>query len=78
MVGIDAPGIVATAVEEFLQPFVPDALDQFPLFLLTTPVVYKNIACCARCKNMPHFLKKLYLAIVILTMVRMAIGWTDQ
>lgn len=33
MVGIDASAIVATAVEEFLQPFVPDAFDQFPLFL---------------------------------------------
>jgi len=49
MVGIDAPGIVATAVEEFLQPFVPDALDQLPLFPLTAGVVYANIARCAMC-----------------------------
>jgi hypothetical protein len=50
MVGIDALGILATAVEEFLQPFVPDAFDQFPVFLLSTSVVYGDIAYCARCK----------------------------
>jgi len=31
--GIDAPSIVATAAEEFLQPFVPGALDQLPFSL---------------------------------------------
>ena len=39
MVGIDSPGIVATAVEKFLQPFVLDALDQLPLFLLNAEIV---------------------------------------
>ena len=50
MVGIDALGIVATAVEKSTQPFVPDAFDQFPVFLLSTSVVYSDIAYCARCK----------------------------
>jgi hypothetical protein len=54
MVGIDAPGIVATAVEEFLQSFVPDALDQFPVFLLSTRGVYSDIAYCARCKILAY------------------------
>ena len=52
MVGIDAPGIAATTIEEFLQPFVPDAFDQFPVFPLSARVVYRNIAYCARCKKM--------------------------
>ena len=40
MVGINATSIAATTVEEFLQPFVLDALDQLPFFLLSEREVY--------------------------------------
>lgn len=48
MVGIDAPGIAATAVEEFLQPLVPDAFASIPIF----PSEYTGSVCeyCMLCK----------------------------
>ena len=51
MVVIDPSRIAAAAVEEFLQPLVLNALDQCPVFLSSTGVVYTENATCARCKS---------------------------